>query len=145
MSKLLVVDPSKCTGCQACEATCSTIRAGESRADSARISVLRFQDKFFNYPAVCQQCEKPACAAACPTKALTRDEERGVVELNEGKCIGCRMCRLACPFGAINWVAGKPAKCDLCGGDPACIRLCEPHAISYGEPNSTAVSKRRAL
>lgn len=145
MSMLLVVDPAKCTGCQACEATCSTIRTGECQPDRSRISVLRFPERFFNYPLVCQQCDKPACATVCPTVALTRVSGSGVVELNEERCIGCKMCLQACPFGAIVWVEGKPAKCDLCDGDPACIRLCEPHAISLGEPNALVATRRQIL
>lgn len=145
MSKLLVVDPTRCTGCQACEATCSTIRTGQCRPGNSRISVLRFPDRSFNYPLVCQQCEKPACAIVCPTAALTRNGGSGVVELDEERCIGCKMCLLACPFGAITWVEGKPAKCDLCDGDPACVRLCEPRAISLGEPDALVAARRQVL
>lgn len=145
MKKMLIVDPAKCTGCQACESACSTFKEEECHLLKSRIKVLRFSDQVFFYPLVCQQCDKPPCAVICPTTALLKDSQTGVVEYIKERCVGCKMCLLACPFGAIGMVDGMPIKCDLCGGDPACTRLCEPGAITFGEAEALGAGQRRLL
>lgn len=136
MTKMLIVEPNKCTGCRGCETACSTFREGESNLYKSRIRVIRFPEELFSYPLVCQQCETPLCALPCPTAALRKNEKTGLVDFFKEKCVGCKLCITACPVGAIALVDGFPAKCDLCGGDPACTRLCEPRAISLGAPES---------
>ena len=142
MQKVLVVDAVRCDGCRACELACSTVKEGEANLHKSRIRPVRFPDLSFNYPLVCQQCETPLCAAPCPTAALPKDPETGIVQLIKERCVGCKMCLLACPFGAISLVNGFPAKCDLCGGDPACVRLCEPKALALGSPDDLGEAQR---
>ncbi len=122
MPQTLIVDPARCTGCRSCETACSTFREGESNLFKCRIKVVRFPEEFFFYPLVCQQCETPLCAVPCPTAALKKDGRTGLVEFIREKCVGCKMCLTACPFGAISLVDGYPVKCDLCAGEPACTR-----------------------
>ena len=61
------------------------------------------------------------------------EEETGAKIINYAKCIGCKMCMMACPFGAVTVdpVAKKVVKCDLCAGDPACAKFCPTGAIEY--------------
>ncbi|MDP2954622.1 MAG: 4Fe-4S dicluster domain-containing protein [Chloroflexota bacterium] len=145
MRKLLVVDPLKCTGCRACEAACSIVKESESNIYKSRIRTIRFPDQLFFYPHVCSQCETPHCAAPCPTAAIKKDPDTGVVEVIKERCVGCRLCLLACPFGAMGMVDGLASKCDLCGGDPACVRLCEPKAIAFGDSEGFSAPKRILL
>jgi carbon-monoxide dehydrogenase iron sulfur subunit len=71
--------------------------------------------------------------AACPKDAIHRDPESGYVLVDDNVCVGCKMCVSACPTGAMGFDSdlGLAYKCDLCGGDPECARVCEPKAIEY--------------
>ncbi len=147
MRPLLIVDPEKCNGCHGCEIACSVWREGESNPEKSRIRMMPFltPGQAFFYPNVCQQCEVPYCALACPTGALWKNASTGVVDLTQDKCIGCRMCLVACPIGAIAISeSGRAVKCDLCGGDPMCVRFCRPEAITLGIPNELSEAKRQS-
>lgn len=133
MGKELIIEPKRCTACRSCEAACSTARAGVSSLQKSRIRMVLFHEEYFYYPLVCLQCESPACALVCPTGALAKDPESGVVQLAPEKCVGCKMCLIGCPFGAIRFVDRLPAKCDLCNGDPVCVRFCETGALVYAD------------
>lgn len=145
MTRALIIDPTKCDGCHACEAACSTLKEGQSNPFMSRIRAMAFPEEFFFYPNVCIQCEVPLCSLPCPTSALKKNPETGVVELDQDLCVGCKMCLLACPFGAIAIVNDFPAKCDLCGGDPICVKHCEPRAIIFGEAPKAADSDRLVI
>ena len=81
----------------------------------------------------CQQCDDPACMNICPSKAIYLDEATGAKVIDQDKCIGCKMCMIACPFGAISVdpLSKKVVKCDLCVGDPECVKFCPTDAIEY--------------
>jgi len=143
MGKVLIIDPAKCDGCRSCEAACSTTKEGESNPYKARIRVIRFPDDSFFYPIVCSQCDSPFCVSVCPTSATSKNPESGVVEHDSEKCVGCKMCLLACPFGSIATIDALPAKCDLCEGDPACVKFCEPGALTFAE-REEAITRERA-
>ena len=87
----------------------------------------------FNYlPRICNHCLNPACVAACPSGAIYKRAEDGVVLVNENKCRAWRMCVAACPYKKVyyNWSTGKSEKCILCfprletGQSPACAHSC---------------------
>ncbi len=124
-SKRLIVTPSRCIGCRSCELSCSFAhfkKPGEPGI--SRIRTYTYSDDF-SLVSVCQQCDDAACVRVCPTDALSMNDA-GVVEVNMDKCIHCRMCAVACPFGNIVIEEGtlEIIKCDLCGGDPVCAKFC---------------------
>jgi Fe-S-cluster-containing hydrogenase component 2 len=85
----------------------------------------------------------------CPTGALHRESAVAPVLLEEQLCIGCRMCIMACPFGAIGLYLhgekGAIVKCDLCQGDPQCVRFCEPSALKFVRRDQVGSAKRDAV
>ncbi len=145
MSKILVIDPEKCTGCRLCEQVCSVKHERVVNPYRARIKVVKWEMEGKILPVVCQQCEDAPCAAACPVHAIARNPETGALEVNYDLCIGCRTCVNVCPFGAMgfDWVTERVIKCDLCGGDPQCARFCETGAILYVDKSELSAIKQR--
>ena len=133
--KFLSIDPARCTGCMECEGACSTRHAGKRRSGRPRIQVLGGDtgSRDFHFPVTCQQCSDPPCMAACPRSAIHRHPELGSVVLDDHLCVGCKMCVSACPSGAMGFDTDLALayKCDLCGGDPQCVCVCQPKAIEY--------------
>jgi len=141
---VLVISPEKCISCGTCELACSFAQEGEFIPSHSRISVHRFE-MGITIPMTCFQCDSPACVAACKTGALTKNTETGIVDVNREKCIGCRMCEMACPFGNItyNAVTKNPMKCNLCGGDPECAKYCPTGAIQYLPADAATIQKKK--
>ena len=73
--------------------------------------------------------------AVCPKTAIYRDEALDSVKINHDLCIGCKMCVAARPFVAMGWEAKRRRvfKCDLCDGDPQCVRFCDTKAVDHVE------------
>ncbi|MDR3353889.1 MAG: 4Fe-4S dicluster domain-containing protein [Synergistaceae bacterium] len=147
VKRVLMVYPEKCTGCGSCELACSFTHEGEFRPSVSRIGVFRFDEGGSNVPMTCFQCEEPACLKVCKTGALWRDEEKDIVAFNESKCIGCRMCVMACPFGNISYnrTAKKASKCDQCDGLPQCVEFCPNKALDYLPADTENWNKKRAF
>jgi len=145
MQKVILVDQDKCTGCRLCEMICSVKHEGVSNPTRSRISIIKWFMEGYHMPMICQQCMDAPCVAVCPKDALSRDEELGSVTLDYDLCIGCKMCVTACPFGGmgIDTVSNKVIKCDLCDGDPQCVRFCFPGALEYVEANAVNLRKKR--
>jgi Fe-S-cluster-containing dehydrogenase component len=124
--RILTAASARCTGCRICEFVCSLSKTGELNPYRARVRIVPRSELGAFLPVICRHCVKPACFAACPIPgAMVRDLQTGVVRIIEEECIGCRECVAACPFGAIQLnPEGEPLKCDLCGGDPLCVRHC---------------------
>jgi Fe-S-cluster-containing hydrogenase component 2 len=146
MQKALMIDPDKCTGCRICETWCSFTHEGITSPTKARIHVIKWEDAGLDIPMTCQQCETPVCAKVCPVSAITRDSESGLVSVDEGSCIGCRMCVVACPFGGCSMDpdTSKMVKCDFCGGEPLCAVMCPREAIKFVPATKIAIKKKRA-
>ncbi len=130
--KVLHIDPQKCTGCMQCEGVCAVWCSASGNPSVSRIRVLKWEGSLF-VPMACRQCEEAPCMAVCPKEALYRDGALNRVMVDYTRCISCRMCVAACPFGAMGFDAGRQRvfKCDLCDGDPRCVRFCLPGALSY--------------
>lgn len=128
----LKIKKSLCVGCRACEIACAAAHYNEFNPKRSRIKVC-FTHPLPSPPKFCIQCPKPKCAEACPTGALYRDEEKKIVAFDKGKCILCLKCIEACPFDGIYYddVNQEILKCDMCGGDPQCVRFCQKKAIYF--------------
>jgi len=141
MKRILTISPSLCIDCKKCELACAWRHHDAFDGTRARIRVVT-KGHEVGVPVICLQCEEAACVTVCPTGALERHNSRGVVELDLDKCIKCRACVAACPFGNITY--DEPSKtvqkCDLCGGDPICAVFCPTKAIEYREQEESGDS-----
>lgn len=142
MENRLYVIPELCTGCNRCAYVCSAIKEGEFRPSKSRIHINNFSLRGYSVPSICFQCSKPDCLEACSEEAIYKDEN-GVVLIDRKKCNGCGECVTACPYGMIEQDHEKLAfKCDYCGGDPACVKECEPEALVYPEAEKKVLKLR---
>ncbi|MGQ9630403.1 MAG: 4Fe-4S dicluster domain-containing protein [bacterium] len=143
--KMLAVYPEKCTGCMMCELACSMKKTGAFNPAESRIHAFIFPEEFHYIPLACFQCEDPPCQRACPTRAISKSPTTGIVEIDDGNCIGCKMCVLACPFGTMGFSseAGVAVKCDLCDGEPECAKFCAPRALELKEAEVSMLSRER--
>ena len=134
MPKLLF-NAENCTGCRACELACSFFHESVFSPAKSRIRVVRIDEEGIDVPVGCEHCDSAVCMVVCPTKALSEDTKTGAVVLNSDACIGCKQCLVVCPFGAIHYDEQnkKFFKCDLCSGDPECVKWCETKAITYSD------------
>lgn len=124
-----------CTGCNACQLACSARAAKGYNPRLSRLKILVEGENFLNRPVVCTQCENAFCLRSCPVNAITRSEETGVVLIDKERCTGCRACVEVCPDSMIELDdQGKADKCDLCEGDPLCVRYCVPGALKLVSP-----------
>ncbi len=128
----LKIDKSLCVGCRACEIVCAAKHYDEFNPKRSRIKV-NFTHPLPSAPKFCIQCPEPKCVDACPTGALYRDEERKFVAFDEDKCILCLNCIKVCPFDGIYYddINEEILKCDMCDGDPQCVKFCQRKAIYF--------------
>ena len=145
MAKVLYVDYEKCTGCRLCELVCAVSHDGISNPVRSRIRVMKWEPEGLYIPMTCQQCQEAPCLNVCPVKAISQDEELGRVSVDYNACIGCRSCVSVCPFGAMsfNTTDRRVLKCDVCDGDPQCVRFCEVKAVDFIEANDVSLIKSR--
>lgn len=133
-------DVSRCVQCHTCEVACKSVRDIEPGIKWRRVTET-WSGEFPNvtrvfFSAACRHCGKPACVAVCPTGAITKRAEDGIVVVDRDKCNGCQDCLPACPFGVPQFGAdGIMQKCDFCiesGREPACVVSCPAEALHYG-------------
>jgi Fe-S-cluster-containing dehydrogenase component len=143
--KVLVVDPLKCSGGKSCELACSFHKTGKFNPADSRIKIHFFPEEISFTPTVCMQCKDAYCVQVCPTGALARQKESGVVYLDQNKCIGCKQCIVACPWGSVklDHEGETVFKCDTCGGDPACVKVCTSGALKFVDADEVALAKQK--
>ena len=143
MSKILIVNPEKCTACRTCELMCSYERVKAFNPRFSAVTVIDYEAALTSVPVMCMQCDEASCLKVCPVGAITRDAD-GVIATNADKCIVCKMCVSACPLGNISYspAGRKVFKCELCGGDPKCAKSCSSGAIQFVDPTEIPGRKK---
>jgi len=134
---------------------CSLSKFGECNPKKSAISVVRDEFERIEYPLICMQCEDAPCMKFCPQNAYSRDNglsaptgvgtQAGVVKYDASKCIKCRFCATICPYAAITVCHNEIVKCDLCSGDPKCVKVCSTDAIRYEEETLELAERRKDL
>lgn len=161
--KAILTDVTKCIGCRECVVACH--RTNDIEQDSPRqwssndglssrnwTSIVEHEAQFVRKQ--CRHCIEPACVSVCPVHALTKTPEGAVVYDSE-RCMGCRYCMMACPFGIprYDWDKIVPyiRKCIFCapkiarGEQPACTEACPTHATIFGERNDLIAEARKRI
>ncbi|MEX0568506.1 MAG: 4Fe-4S dicluster domain-containing protein [Candidatus Njordarchaeota archaeon] len=125
---MIMVKVDKCSGCRTCELICSFYHLGIYAPRYSRIKV-KFKGGVTENILICRQCKQ--CIEKCETDAIYFDSKTGAIKIDENKCNGCRACVEACPFGAMFFDEKKNVAytCDLCGGDPQCVKKCPEKAL----------------
>ncbi|RME19791.1 MAG: 4Fe-4S dicluster domain-containing protein [Deltaproteobacteria bacterium] len=140
------VEVEKCTACKRCMLACATEKSGTTdvleammQKNPARPRVRLVTIEGTAVPTECHHCDAPACLAACPAGAIIKGGPGMPVLLLQERCIGCRSCMVACPYGVIQLDERDltPYKCDLCvtrlanGQVPACVEACPTGCLSF--------------
>jgi formate dehydrogenase iron-sulfur subunit len=142
--KAMLIDITLCVGCNQCQDACKAEnRLPEGKEDKLTATAYTALEEHegVSVRRMCQHCERPTCASVCPVGAFTKLPE-GPVLYDESKCIGCRYCMQACPFGVpkYEWSSLKPRvqKCRFCaarlkaGRPTACSEACPTGATKFG-------------
>jgi molybdopterin-containing oxidoreductase family iron-sulfur binding subunit len=178
----MVIDLKRCSGCKTCSVVCKVannipndiiwnrvLTEGGNAPDTA--GGTWDNPEMQHWPVACQHCQNAACQRVCPTGATYKDD-KGRVEIDYDKCIGCRMCMAACPYNArnFNWQTpvrvtganygdaevpvrpkGVAEKCTLCrertdrGEEPMCVVCCPTHARIFGDLDDPASEVSKAV
>lgn len=144
--KVLLVRQDLCTGCMACAEACSLSHEGKSSYRRSRISIEGDKSRATFTPLVCEMCNGH-CQRVCEEGAIGWDDTLGTPAIDEAKCNGCMKCVRECPFVGITYdrVNHKALKCDLCGGDPVCAKVCQPGALVAIEAGSESLCRKYEL
>jgi Fe-S-cluster-containing dehydrogenase component len=173
----LVIDLDTCVGCHACAVACKEwneqgqfgplpddnahgaepLGVWFNRVHSYEVERAAKPAMTVHFPRSCLHCETPDCVTVCPTGASYKRAEDGIVLIDADKCIGCKLCSWACPYGAREYseTRGVMQKCTLCvdriyndsfapeDREPACVRACPTRARHFGDLGdaNSAVSK----
>jgi anaerobic dimethyl sulfoxide reductase subunit B (iron-sulfur subunit) len=153
LQKAFYFDASACTGCKACQVACkdkNNLPIGTlfrrvfhyGGGSWAVENGFQVPNNVFAYSvsAACMHCQNPPCMEVCPAAAISKTAD-GIVLIDQDKCIGCRYCQWACPYGAPQFREdlGVMTKCDFCqdlqaqGQAPACVAICPQRALLHGD------------
>lgn len=145
-------DSNLCSGCKTCQIACKdknnldagvlwrrVYEAGSGNWINRNGAWLN-NIKVYNMSISCNHCQEPICVELCPTKAMNKNES-GIVKVDTDKCIGCRYCEWACPYGAPQFdeKKGIMSKCNFCadyieeGKNPSCVDACPMRVLDFGE------------
>ncbi len=153
MSAAILIDTTRCTGCETCVVACKEekglgpdrLRAGQQSVhalSSTRFTTVLRRPGEQYVKQQCRHCLEPACVSACLVGAMQKTPEGPVIYDSE-LCMGCRYCMVACPYSIPRYDWEEPApyvrKCDMCyeritaGGLPACVEACPEGALEFGD------------
>ncbi len=187
----MVIDTKKCVqadGCTKCVEACHVTHNVPEIDDQAREVKWIWKEEFHRafpsheteYPnealehrevlVFCNHCDEPPCVRVCPTQATWKRDSDGIVMMDWHRCIGCRYCVAACPYGSrsFNWSDPRPhidqinsayptrtkgvvEKCTFCderlarGEQPACVEACPEKALVFGDLADPSSEVRRLL
>lgn len=166
MNRFVIAEASKCIGCRTCEIACAMAHPVGKGADmlspqnfSPRLTIVRAGT--ITTPILCRQCDDAPCVRACPSGAIIYGQDS--VQVLQERCVGCKTCVVACPYGAMTVVSVPAAaqagsmlvsqkmkseaqKCDLCidrAEGPACIPSCPTKALHLVDKEAMAASLRK--
>ena len=144
MTRKLIVDNMVCCGCLSCMINCAQHHDGHASPESARIEVDLEPFSGTHGIIHCQQCQPADCQDSCPQGAIELSDDGDYYVVDPELCIDCHMCVDACPHGAmrVNPFTDRVIKCDLCEGDPVCVRSCFTGALWVGPPGEGPPDKR---
>jgi Fe-S-cluster-containing dehydrogenase component len=174
----LVIDLDTCVGCQACVIACKSWNTGGEAGPLSDTDpygptpggtffnrVQTYESGTFpdtqtvHFPKSCLHCEDPPCVPVCPTGASYKRAEDGIVLVDAERCIGCKYCAWACPYGAREYddARGVMTKCTLCvdrvhdatrsahDRQPACVSACPTGARLFGDVGDPASEVSRIV
>lgn len=133
-----------CIGCRACEIACKDKNGLSAGPRFRRVQYIEggtYPDVFaYKVNISCNHCAEPGCLPACPTGAIWKRKEDGIVDIDSTLCIGCRRCEAACPYGAPQFIPelNIVSKCNLCvdeiesGRKPYCVSACMMRVLDIG-------------
>jgi len=166
MNRFIAADSTLCIGCRTCEIACAL--AHDQSHDIESLTPSHFQPRLHlvrtfqvSAMATCHQCEDAPCLNACPTGAIFHDNQ--IIQVDQSRCIGCKNCVIACPFGAMevvshparrvfagiemqNGVKAEAHKCDLCidrAAGPACVQVCPTKALHVMDEEAIGETRRQ--
>jgi Fe-S-cluster-containing dehydrogenase component len=167
---IMVIDLARCDGCGHCTLACNAMHWMPPGRQYIPVLVMRDakSEAPYYFPRPCYHCDEPPCTKVCPVNATYKTQD-GTVLIDNNRCIGCRFCMAACPYGArsFNWghppqspaqqadyspewgfprKIGTVEKCDFCpehaamGVLPACALNCPMGVLYFGDENEDAVT-----
>ena len=133
-----------CIGCRACEMACKDKNGLPAGPRFRRVQYIEggtYPDVFaYKVNVSCNHCAEPACLPTCPTGAIFKRKDNGIVDIDSSLCIGCRRCEAACPYGAPQYdpIEQTVKKCNMCideievGRKPYCVMACMMRVLDIG-------------
>ena len=153
-----VIELDRCIGCKGCQVACKMENGTDLGSDRTKVRQIgpigKYPDlQMYFLPTMCQQCENPVCVRVCPSGAVYKSKEDGVVRIDRMKCIGCHSCNQECPYHANTFSEMRRSmdNCTLCsearerGEEPACVRNCSGRALHFGDINDPDSEVSRLL
>lgn len=161
----MAIDTTRCVGCQTCAISCKISNKVPGTAHRCHVDNLfesldvyqvggTFPSTTLAFrPRLCNHCEDPACVRNCPTAAMHKDADTGLVLVDKDRCIGCGYCAWSCPYGAPSMDDENHVmdKCTFCierttqGKKPYCVESCPANARIFGDLNDPQSDVNRII
>jgi Fe-S-cluster-containing hydrogenase component 2 len=127
----IFIQKEKCNGCRICELRCSFEHELTFSSALSRIYIQRKEMEGIAIPKTCIICGK--CIETCPENVISKSEKTGAISIDEENCTSCGECVTACPYDVmkIHPLTNKAMTCDLCNGNPQCVKYCPEDVLHY--------------